>query len=540
VARLAWVVLTVTIAICATVAVIVHRAHDLTPRQRLLAADLDRLRGDDGLFTSTTELGGPGLYASAYGLTALAESGVDLRAKPVQVTRAAFGAQIAQDPLWGRFYLALLERTLHLRLHDESDVTALRRMRQADGSFLDPKAESGLDHDHGYRLSTTSAAVRALRVFGDPLTQDRALSAHWLGTAGLTNADSLSGRLQLLRADAALGVSRPSDLAGVLARWWAANRSKSAAGNNELVETCSFVLLAAESGSGLSADQRAGLRTMLMPTNTVPGDPQIAELLASALRALSTRPPAALIQIIDRHRLPGTGLLGEVQQHNGDLDASFQVQELRASAGLPMKDPRLARALLAHRHDLLDKASPGAGAVWLATLTSAGGTVGTGDANGLTEQARRQLLLPITAGQAQQWSELVAAMTMLDEPVPAPNLSDLSQIPTDRRRDIVDLVLPYLAERARQGLSHEPATATAGYGIQLLASGQVTQAAAALNAAVTSGWTASNTDRRRITELLRSRRGCPATSQLFSETGIPQCNISSSLGAWRLLRIAHA
>src|SRR5205823_4038134 len=150
----------------------------------------------------------------------------------------------------------------------------------------------------------------------------------------------LSVRWQLAQARQALGLPPAAGLPAALDAWWAATGSRltGPAAGDQLVDACAYVRLAALGGIDL-AGHRTALERMLDPSRTLPGDPQVAYLLAEVWRTLggprSWLDP--LVQNIERHRL-GSGLVAATQQRLGDLTASYEVQALRAAAGLGTTD----------------------------------------------------------------------------------------------------------------------------------------------------------------------------------------------------------
>jgi hypothetical protein len=513
------------------------------PELRQLSADIERLRADDGLFTATADLGDPGLYTSGYGLAALAAAGRAVRvglAPPA--IRAAVTDQVRADRLWGSAQLALLERTLKVRLHDDADVAALRALRAPDGSYTD----GGLAGDPQYTRSATAAAVSALADLGSPLTgPERDATARWLD-AGPGPGTGLSVRWQLAQARNALGLPPAADLPAATDAWWAATGSRltGPATGDQLVDACAYVRLAALGGIGGGIDlagHRTALERILDPSRTLPGDPQVAYLLAEAWRILGGPRSwlGPLVQNIERHRL-GSGLVAATQQRLGDLTASYGVQALRAAAGLGTTDPRLARALVDRRTFVLDGSSPSAGNLWLAALITAGGNTATTDARALRDRAAAVLPRPVTAATAPQWAQLATTLQVIGVSLPDPEI-DTWQRDSAEHRYAGDLLVPPLVRAGRQRLvptTVRPAD-LATDGIGLLATGALTQAAAALAAADALGWSPTRAQADRIAALLRPLRGCPQTPALYHETALAGCNVYSTAAAWTLQRLAR-
>jgi hypothetical protein len=511
------------------------------PQLRQLSADIERLRADDGLFTASADLGDPGLYTSGYGLAALAAAGRAVRvATATPEIRDAVADQVRTDRLWGSAQLALLERTLNVRLHDDADVAALRALRAPDGSYTDPAVSGGLAGDPRYTRSATAAAVSALAGFGSPLTgSERDTTARWLDAVPGAGT-GLSVRWQLAQARQALDLPAAADLPAALDAWWAATGSRltGPATGDQLVDACAYVQLAALSGVNL-AGRRTALERVLDPSQTLPGDPQVAYLLAEAWRTLGG-PRSWLdpvVRNIERHRL-GSGLVAATQQRLGDLTASYEVQALRAAAGLGITDPRLARALVDRRAFVLNGSGPSAGNLWLATLTTAGGNTATADARALRDRAAAALPRPVTAASAPQWAQLATTLEVLGLPLPDPEI-DTWQPDSPEHRYASDLLVPHLVRAGQQ--RRLPPTARpadlAAEGIDLLATGALTQAAAALTAADALGWRPTPDQADRITALLRPLRGCPQTPALYHETALAGCNVYSTAAAWTLQRM---
>jgi hypothetical protein len=505
-----------------------------------LAADIERLRADDGLFSATADLGEPGLYTSAFGLAALAVAGRDTRVRLTPAAlRAAVADQVRADPLWGRAQLALLERTLRVPLHDDGDVAALRALRGADGSFTDPAVSGELAGNPQYRRSATAAAVSALAAFGSPLDgTERQTTADWLD-AGATVGTGLSIRWQLVQARDALGLPPPADLPATLNAWWATTGSRltGPATGDDLVEVCAYVRLATVGRVDLTS-HRAALIRALDPARTLPGDPQIGYLLASAWQEVDGGPAGLgpLVGYLEAHRL-GSGLVAATQQRLGDLQASYLVQALRAEAGLPTRDRRLAQALVARRSYTLDGSSPAAGNLWLATLATAGGDTGTPDARRLRQRAPEVLPGPITVDTAVQWSQLATTLETLDLPLPD---VDVRAWPTDspEHRYASNLLVPHLVHAHRRGRLSPPASPPelARDGVTLLATGALGQSSAAFAAAGALGWRPTGAEAEHIRALLRPLKGCPRTPALYHEAAA-RCDVNSTLAGWTIQRL---
>ncbi|MCX5063870.1 MULTISPECIES: hypothetical protein [unclassified Streptomyces] len=510
-----------------------------TLQQSRLAADLARLRGDDGLYSASVP-DRPGLYDSAYGLAALSALG-----EPGQlsepVTRKVFADQITGDQLWGRLYLALLEQTLHLRLHDTSDVAALRAMHTPRGDFADPAAQHTRVPDRGAELAATTAALRALKTFGAPLTGNAATTTRrWLDTDGTrAAATSLTQRLHLVQARAALGLPAPAALRNTLRTWWSrtgANQHGPVSGD-AFLETCSYIRLARIADVELSG-RRDQLLANLDPSPLPVGDPQIADALTESLTVLHAKPArsAALRRYLWTRRLP-SGLFSAVQQRDGDLEASFQVEALRTLTGLPTQDPQLAAALRAHR-GTVQRSGQGAQAVWLAVLEAAGGSVGTPDRRTLTAQAVKDVP-PLSAGTAQQWSEVSAALRSSHLRVPR---VDITPWPADtaEHRYATYLAVSGLEKDGRLAeLPNTPSSdALARQGMELLRTGSLHQAEAALSAAHATGWHPTAAQRTLMADRLTSLQGCPGTPSLFRDSASSQaCDVYATLSAWRIFAL---
>ena len=510
-----------------------------TAQQSRLEADLARLRGDDGLYSASVP-DRPGLYDSAYGLAALSALG-----EPTQpsepVMRKAFAEQITADPLWSRLYLALLEQTLHLRLHDSSDVAALRTMRTPQGAFADPAAQHTRTPDRGAELAATTAALRALKTFGAPLTGSAATTTRrWLDTDGTrAAATSLTQRLHLVQARAALGLPAPAALRDTLRTWWSrtgANQHGPVSGD-AFLETCSYVQLARIAGMDLTG-RRDQLLANLNPSPLPVADPQIADALAEALTVLHAEPvrTAALRQYLQTRRLP-TGLFSAVQRRDGDLEASLQVEALRALTGLPTQDPRLAAALRAHR-GTAQRSRDGASAVWLAVLEAAGGSIDGAERRTLTAQAAGDVP-PLSAGTAQQWSAVTTALRSAHLRVPRVAITPWPADTAEHRYATYLTVTGLQKDGRLAELSNTPSSrALARQGMELLRTGSLHQAEAAISAAHVTGWHPTAAQRTQIADRLTPLQGCPGTPALFRDSFSAQtCDVYATLSAWRIFAL---
>jgi hypothetical protein len=509
--------------------------------QRALAADLDRLRGDDGLYRGGLT-DGPGLFESAYGLAALAAAGQAdrLSVDKAVVNKAAFAAQIPADPLWNRRYLALLEKTTRARLHDATDVTALRAMHTSAGYFADPVAAGRQAADPGYRLATTDAALEALAGFGVRLPDsDRRATVRWLETIGSLSArSSLTQRLHLLRARLALGLGAPEDLRPTVRNWWlrtGASYDHPLRGN-EFVEICSYIQLSVSLGIDLTG-QHGRLATDLDPASP-PDDPQEQQMLVDAWLSLHDDPNALepLRRLLRKRQLP-SGLMSSTRYRLGDVQASQQVETLRRLAGLPTGDAPLAAALRAHRGDLR-RSSPGATANWLSVLAAADRPAAAADA-ALRRRAIAEAPRTLSAKSAQAWSSSVSALTSLHLAVPPVKVS-IWPADTPEHRYERYLAIAGLAKINRLSALPDPGSPDllAAEGVELLAGGSLHQADAALIAAQALRWRPTPTDRDRLLGLLGRLKGCPGTPALFRDSSTSRvCDVYSTASAWRIYRM---
>jgi hypothetical protein len=512
------------------------------PAQRLLAADLAQLADDRGLFTADGGLGAPGLYESAYGLATLALAGGRPRAGVDRSwLRAATADQVGRDPVFGRAYLAMLEQATGAALHDEADVTALRRMLTPQGFFADPTWTDSAARDPGFQLANTAAALQALAAFRVPLAAaDRARIAGWLDRAGATAAStSLTQRWHLVQANRALGRPAPAGLGAALRGWWTrtGSRQRGAASGDALVETCSYIELAAATGTDLSA-HRGVLTGLIRPARTLPDDLQLSYLVAHAWHALGNDVDGLLPLRRAITRLRGSaGLLPPQRVKAGDLASSAAAEQLRAAAGLATADPALA-ATLRRRRGVLVGADPVAAALWASTLATADPAARTEAANELRLRAPTFLSKPLTAANAHAFRQVITALRVVRRPVPPLRVEALPAATREQRYGR-NLAIIALADAGQLGRlpAGDPAARIAEQGAGLLRAGSLVEAEAALTAAAKLGWRPTAADRDRLLALLRPLRGCPGTPALFRVSPAGSCDISATLAAWLIHRL---
>ncbi|MFL6075485.1 MAG: hypothetical protein ACJ73S_19015 [Mycobacteriales bacterium] len=454
-----------------------------------LAADLDRLRADDGLYqASVPPAPGPDAATSGYALAVARLAG--LAVAPVRVDTAAFADQRASEPLWTRYALAMVDRAAFTHLLTPADLAAVRSWQQPSGEFHDPAAPPEVAAGAAGRVMVTAAAVEALAEAGAPLAGDarrRALAALDRDATALA---TLPERENLRRARAALDAPAPPP-ATALRAWWhgAGRRLPARPVPDRVVEMAAFVQLAGRSPefAGLVAAVRKRLAAVL-PTLD---DPQVGYLVAAAWRAAggdraTLRPLARRLTTAPL----ASGLFPAPHRELGDLYATYLVERVRAGSGLPVRDRALVRALRAHRPPAAD---PFGLVLWVATLRAAGGRPAAGDVGAARAELRTQLGTP--AG-----------------PVP----------PAARA---------LLAELARQ-LGERPATVDTP-AVEDPDATPLPDLAAA-SAVPGPRWPAGT--RHRIAARLRALTGCPGTPHLVRSAPAAPCDIASTLAALRLRR----
>jgi hypothetical protein len=530
-----------------------------TAEQRALAADLALLRDGDGMYTADGGLGEPGLYDSAYGLATLALAGASPRLSVDRSwLRAAAADQVNRDPVFGRAYLAMLERTTGTRLHDDGDIAALRDLLTPEGYFGDPTWTSAAAADPGFRLSTTAAAVRALADFGAPLpAADSARVAGWLDGPGVPAATtSLTQRWHLVQADRALGRPPPAGLADAVRDWWGRTGRglRGAADGDTLVDTCAYVELATAAGVDISA-QRGTLAAALRPSRAQTDDLQLGYLVAHAWHTLGegTDGLRTQRQAITRLRT-AVGLLPADRVRHGDLANSAAAIRLRALAGLSTTDPVLAAALRRH-HDELVASGTGAAALWALTLAEADPRATAYAGDELRRGTAALVGQPLTLANAQSYAQLAAALRELRLPAPPVQVDVAgwaappdrgSAAPSDRatpdQRYARDLAVVALADAGQLDKlpPGEPEARIAARGTDLLRSGSPVAARAALAAAAALGWRPAPADRDRLVGLLRPLRGCPGTPALYRDASTGSCAAQPTLAAWQIYRLVDA
>jgi hypothetical protein len=510
-----------------------------TAEQRQLAADIAQLRGDDGLFIPNVDLGAPGLYTSAYGLTALAGAGGDPTiALDGPAARSALDAELKSEPLWGRFYLVLVGDAAQITTTNASDAAALASMLNPAGYYADPATPTTLTNDEGYRLSATSAALHTLRRLGAaPQGADRTAVRGWLDAVAPTATRSLTARLQWTDARTDLGLPAPSDTAAALSRWWSATGAplSGPATGDQLLETCSYVQLAVAAGVPLDG-QRAALERLLDPAATRPGDAQAAYSVVRAWKALGAAPDrlAPVRQILQHHRLPN-GLVTSVQERRGDLLASEAVTSLRAAAGLAVNDKPLVQALSDGRDTILGSSNATTPGLWLATYVAAGGAQHDPAAQRIRGTLTGALPQPVTLDNARDGDAVLRSIRALGIAAPTVHVAPWSADSAEQRY-FRNLVLVDLAGVGQLGQWPNPPAAgtVAGQGLTLLGQGSLRQAAAALQAAGALGWRPSADQSKQLTAGLTPLQGCPGTPSLYREASVASCNVYSTLAAWQI------
>ncbi|HEY6797717.1 MAG TPA: hypothetical protein VI248_23830 [Kineosporiaceae bacterium] len=520
-----------------------HTAAPHTAAGNQLSTDLAALRGSNGLYTGDAEGADPGLDDSAFGLTTLAAAGDDVRRPDLDVSwlRWTTREQVADDPLYARLSLARLGHLLGRRLLAGRDDATVRAMLTDRGYVADPRASGAVALDDGARLASTAAADEVLTLDGARWSDaERARSAAWLDGAGRAAArSSLTQEWHLVQAYRAVGRPAPSDLGAVLDRWWQATGSHltGPTTGDTLVETCSYVLLAgAGSPVGGALDlpgRRTALTRALTPAPEQAGDPQVGAMVATAWRELGND-PAGLAPLRDavRSRMDDRGLARWRPVAPGDLVDTLAVEQVRALAGLPTADPPLARALRAVRADPTS-ADPDAAPLWAAALVAADPSADPRSvaAPGGDPPAAES----VDVGTALARQLTVHARRLLGWPVPAVQVPALPGATPQQRfaRNVVLLTLVETGQALPPAWRTDLAT-DAAEGLDLLRTGSLIQATAALRAAAALGWRPTGVDRRQARQALDRRAGCPGTPSLYPDVEGTGCSIQPTLAAWQL------
>jgi hypothetical protein len=517
------------------------------PAGQALVLDLEKLRATDGLFLADTGQDQPGLYNSAYGLSALAAAGAAVRISVDRASlRPAFDSQVADQPLTARTYLAMLEQTLGTSLHEDTDITALQAMLTPQGFFADPSVTGPAAADPGLELSNTASALQALDAFHSALPPAaRNAIATWLDTTGQqASTSSLTQRWHLVQADQALGVPLAEGTPDALDKWWnnTGSRLDRPATGDTLVEVCSYIELASTSGVDLSP-HRAALERAVDPRVTTAEDPQLDYLIARAWHALDADPTqlAPIVQAITQRRLP-SGLLPAATTTSGDLTDSYAVESLRAEAGLAAEDRRLA-TVLQQRHHTLTDGDPAAEAVWLATVAQADPAH---PSLGVDERSRGTIVhalpQPLTSSNVEDWFRIISAMQTLRIPAPPVQIQPWPAS-TAEQRYAYYLAVIGLHTIGQPSVLPNPSKpeSIAIEGISLLRDTPALHlAGAALLAATDLGWHPTPAQRAQILAVLARLHGCPGTPALFRDSPDSSCNVHSTLSAWQIYHALNA
>ncbi|MDX2562252.1 hypothetical protein PV371_21700 [Streptomyces sp. TX20-6-3] len=509
----------------------------LDQRQRTLSSQLDGFRGDNGLFVNSFgAVNQPGLYQSAYGLSALRASGDPVQVRiPGPEIRQKLSTSIEQDPLWGRYYFALVEQATGKRLHTVDDVRALRNMLTADGYFQDPAPASPRDPALPLKLSQTTAALEALEQFGSPVTPNEAgRIARWLRRLPASPQPQMVVEYNLARAFRLVGSPPPEQSAARVRAWQPSDRARSAEERSaQLTDTSAYVLAAELTDVDLSS-QRAELEETLRPGDGDLADPQMAWIVTRALRALSSNAASSVSASTRRHLLPN-GLMSRAQSHLGTLGASYQVERLRMAEGLPTRDDRLRQGLERARGQL-SRSAPLDRAMWLVTYQLAGGTVAEQDGKDIRQAVKSAFPRRVSLANVQEWSYYVDVLQLMDEPVPDFSVARWTAR-TPEEQSARNILLFNLSRTGRMHLLAGRPTGTEliAEAVEQLKGGTVTGASLAVDAAGSVGWVTDETTSRQLRKQLAGRTGCAEGSLLVRDTNdADECSVAATLAAARL------
>ncbi|MFJ2818241.1 hypothetical protein [Streptomyces sp. NPDC087294] len=511
----------------------------MNAQQHTLSAQLDKFHGDNGLFVNSfAAVNEPGLYQSAYGLSALRAGGqpvlVSLSGREV---RRQLLPWLEKDPLWGRYYFALLERATGKAVHTDDDVQTLRRMLTRDGYFRDPSPESPQDPTAPLKLSQTTAALEALKQFGSPLvSEDAARVADWLRAYPEPSQPQMVVEYNLARAFELVGMPVPKTVTTRVKSWTPAEKAASAEERStQLTDTAAYVLAAGITKVDLSS-RRSELKEILSPGSGDLVDPQMVWMVARALAALphEQRAADAVSSSVAPHLLK-SGLISKAQSHQGTLDASYQAERLRMAAGLPTEDGNVRRGLERARTEVFSQGTAVDRATWLVTYRLSGGKVSAEDEKSIGVAAREQFPRTVSVENVQAWSHQVDVLELMDEPIPGFAVKPWEATDPQSRsaRDILVFNLWRLKRTSLLGALPTPRELIDEAGAQLR-TGSVTAASIAVDAASSVGWVTDETTSRRMRKQLADRTGCAEGSLLVRDSGSDDCSISATLAAARL------
>lgn len=511
----------------------------LSAQQRDLVHQIEELRSDDGLYTASKgSAAKPGLYESAYGLTALkAIGGQRLQ---TNLTAESLHREVANElraePFGSAVWISQIEAATGSKLHSKEDRQALLRHFSPQGYFQDP--ESGSD-SVSTLLNNTSSALQALAQFGVDLSERQRAAAHaWVREVARSVPHRPVQLYHLAAVAEAIDATPPPNLSEWAKQWWRTDgRSLNASADEaDTIEAAYYVLLADRLGWNL-ADQRNHWVAVLSPAEPVSTDTQVSALIARAWTVLKG-PREHLEPLAERlmkRRLP-TGLVSSVQVRRGSLTATYEVVGLRMVAGVPIGDPALRTALAKMKSTVLATYDPILRGAWLSLMDSVGGSV--------SDEERRKIVADVTAASPRTvdlrnvdvWNRFGDILIGLDEPVPAVTVTEWQPAGAQHRyaRSLLinGLGRAEQLDRLTRRPSPEELIAEAE---GRLKDGTVREAAEALSAASALGWTPTHDDARRITALLEARRDCPGASAFYRDSAEDtECGVPGTRAAYRI------
>ncbi|KQX58862.1 MULTISPECIES: hypothetical protein [unclassified Streptomyces] len=514
-------------------------------RQQALASQLERFRGDNGLFVdSFAAVNRPGLYQSAYALSALHTLGY-----PAEVTlpdseiRQQLLPWLDQDPLWGHYYFALLEQATGKTLHTEEDVDSLHATLTDAGYFRDPSPNSPPDSDstEPLRLSQTVAALEALKQFDSPASEAEAEKIRsWLRKVRPSDRPpQMVVEYHLARAFELIGSPIPRSSKARTSSWSPPERPASAESRSaQLTDTAAYVLLAGMTGVDISP-RRAELKNILRTRDGELADPQLAWMVARALNLLPDQEAAAPLTAELRRHLLKNGLASRAQSHLGTLGASYLAQRLRLAEGLPTADSLLRAGLESPRIQEFRRGAVLDRAVWLTTYRLAGGHVSKEEERAVRASLRDGFPHVATAENIQELSHYVDTMQILEEPVPGFTVTRWTG-EGRASRNLLNLLVFNLSRTGHLGLLDAPPSPTKliAEAEAQLSTATVTEASLTADAASSLGWVTDGLTSRRLRKKIEDRTGCDEGSLMVRDTtDSDECSISATLAAARFSQL---
>jgi hypothetical protein len=435
---------------------------------------------------------------------------------------------IAASPLWGRTWLAALAGA-GVQVLDAADLTALRRMRSAEGFYAEPGSGAGGD---AYRAAATAAALEVLSSRSAITDDDRTVTGAWLtGAAGrrpdLRTAADLAEGLRFLGLPVPPGLLPGTAAAAPAFAGLSENARYSA-----LLDAYSRAVLARDTGR--PAQLEAGVWGNVLRQNATKLG--FTDLYLLTVVALAAKAPAADFQPLrDRlaaERLPD-GSIRESDAFVGSPEASLFALRLRRMAGESSADPGQVRALRAaaaeHPH-----LTPAEQLSLDAALRLAGDDTVTGK---LAELCKSPAAVPatVTVANAEWWSRAALACAEAGDAVPVPAVAawTLSEPP-----DVVAAatVVTGLADAGLHGVELPPISAadlhdwaahpqrlptTSGYAAVVRAYQQLGGTDPQVTA--TAG------------ETFNERRGCADLPELYKADGSGSgCDFKATWAVWQL------